>query len=680
MFDGGLITYADPEDIEISAATVSINFETDVPGKLIKRSGRGDQSTMTGNHVDQIVKWSHQDLAAPVWVFFEPQENKIKECAADFTSISTIKDLSTGTPATTIEINNYGRQIRFANGLNKKAGIYQKIDREFFFGNYTVDSFIYDDATLLLPTTWDMEVVTDAGDGMRQSGFYNYKFVPVYDGVQEHPLPEASSSFELTSDDKTLKVGLKLDKSGDFNPRITSIKLYRSFSDTATGNLDPVYYHIFTIPVKSKADHEDVIGSAVSVRSLGTGYFYHSKLTNSDSFGGHWGDDEWDLIISQGGNTHEIDHDGTSFPSSGLFALVNGNYNWTNAEKGFDKVSNTYWQFDEHTTNDGNQFQSSGFSAGKDVLYKSSWDYRSGEADGSVIYKTSGPAIEEVVVNSKNKVVRVSNDITQTGTFTIDITDGYRYEISGDDVTLWFYDMHYNDRALHPLGRKKKVTVNHKYSVHLAGRQFVGNVRLDPGGDDEDHDDWVIYSSLQQLDILPIVNYIQIKDLQGGEITGLTNHLGSLVVFMERGIYRLDVPTIDPSRFSLVESEENIGCIAPNSIVTVAGQTFFAGQDNAYVIDPGFNINPITEPIKDIYQASADLEDSRFFYDPKKARILCRFGSDIRNIYCFDMVKARQGKAVWYQFDLGAIHGADIFAIDQDMNIFSITNTQSGTP
>ena len=113
VFDGGLVTFADPEDIEDKAATVSINFETDVPGKLIKRQGRGDQATMSGRHVDQIVKWTHQDLAAPIWVIFEPQEAKIIQCATNFTSIADIKDLSTGTPATTIEINNYGNRNMF---------------------------------------------------------------------------------------------------------------------------------------------------------------------------------------------------------------------------------------------------------------------------------------------------------------------------------------------------------------------------------------------------------------------------------------------------------------------------------------------------------------------------------------------------------------------------------------
>ena len=203
----------------------------------------------------------------------------------------------------------------------------------------------------------------------------------------------------------------------------------------------------------------------------------------------------------------------------------------------------------------------------------------------------------------------------------------------------------------------------------MAGRQFVGNVRLDPDTEAEDHEDWIIYSSVLQPDILPITNYIQIKDTQGGAITGLAQHLGALVVFMEKGIYRLDVPSTNPANFSLMESEENFGCIAPNSILQVGSDLFFAGTENAYVIDSGFNIFPITEPIKDIYQAATNIENSRFFHDPKKNRILCRFGDDKQNIYALDILRQ-----AWYQLDMGSTDVADLFAIDESLNVYSITN------
>jgi hypothetical protein len=144
---------------------------------------------------------------------------------------------------------------------------------------------------------------------------------------------------------------------------------------------------------------------------------------------------------------------------------------------------------------------------------------------------------------------------------------------------------------------------------------------------------------------------------------------------MERGIYRLDIPSTNPGDFSLIESEDNFGCIAPNSIVTVGAQTFFAGADNVYVMDSGFNISPISEPIKNVYQAKTNLKNSKFFYDPKKARLLCRFGDDKQNIYSFDIQAARGGKAIWYQLDMGSSDVVDTFAIDEDLDVYTITNS-----
>ena len=132
IFDGGLVTNADPEDIQESAAISSVNFETDVPGKLVKRTGRGSTSTINSDHVGNITKWTNQDLANPVWVYFETQGDKIKTCAANFTSAA---DVSTITGSGNVQISNFGRVLRFANDLANKAGIYQTIDRQFFFGS-----------------------------------------------------------------------------------------------------------------------------------------------------------------------------------------------------------------------------------------------------------------------------------------------------------------------------------------------------------------------------------------------------------------------------------------------------------------------------------------------------------------------------------------------------------------
>jgi len=675
VFDGGLVTYADPEDLPNTAATTSVNFETDVPGKLVKRQGRGAAVTLTGNHVGQILKWTHEDLANPVWIYFEPQTKKLRKCAANFTSAANVASLATA--VTDVEFSNYGRKLRFANGLDEKSGIYQHIDREFFFGEHTWDALYYDNGMMELPATWDLLAVEEIEGGMKQSGYYNYKFVPVFDGNQESPLPEgAGLTHESTEDDLTLKVGIQLStQANDFNPRITSIKVYRSYSDTATGNLDAVYYHIHTIPLNTKADSDDILGSS-TVTPMDN-WFYSDDLPATTAYWGGYANSEgyrhWIMRDSYPGTSYEVDtYTVANYPGPGMLKMaapfpadknrLNGRWSFYQSfDDGYSATAYTLLAEGDY-----------GGYYGKNLIFNNSWDWRTGEADGWVIY-SDAESLDAIATGSSEKFIQLSDDLTQTGDFDVDISDGYRYAISGDDVTLWFYDYANTDRSLHPLGTKTKTTVNYKYSVYASGRNFVGNVRLDPDGEAEDHADWIIYSELGQPDVLPIVNYIQIKDTQGGQITGLTKHMGELAVFMSRGVYRLSVSS-DPRHFALIESDENIGCIAPNSIITVAGQTFFAGLDNAYVIDSSFNIQPITEPIKDIYQGSSNLEESRFFYDPKKARILCRFGSNTQNIYSFDIIKAREGQAIWSLMDLGANTGASIFAIDENLNVFSITN------
>ena len=683
IFDGGLVTNADPEDIDKTAAIVSTNFETDVPGKLVKRQGRAASVEISGDLVNQIVKWTSQDLAASIWVYYETQNDKLRKCAANFTSAADIKTLDATT--THVQINNFGRRLRFATGIMNKAGIYQKIDRKFFFGSKDLSGnnavFDYDNAVPTLPGVWENQAITEIGAGAKAPGFYYYKFVPVFDGNQEHPLPEGFSFAEITNESKTLRVGLKVNKGSgstggveNFNPRITAIKVYRSYSATATGNLDPVFYHISTIPLSTKDGHEDDIGT-LSVEPMDN-KFYFSNLVNND---GVTVDDG--MVNAWGsGNTFTIHFNATAndsgyevdtsadFPTDNRFIMNNS---WGTTDK-----FNTVWTLKEDDTQNNNQYYSyfnRGGFCGKNCVVNTNWAWHSGEMDGAVLYSAS-PAIEQVVIDSMDGALKLSDDLTQTSAFTATLTDGYRYEISSDDITIHFYDYALNDQSLHPLGNKTKVTVNHKYATYLGGRLFVGNVRLDPDGDSEDHQDWIIYSELLQPDVLPIVNYIQIKDSQGGQITGLGKHLGSLVVFMERGVYRLDVPSTDPSQFSLLEEEENFGCVAPNSIITIGSQTFFAGEDNAYVIDPGFSISPITEPIKDVYQGKSNLEQSRFFYDPKKSRMLCRFGSDKQNIYSFDIRQSRSGKAVWSQLDMGSTDVADLFAIDDNLDVYTITN------
>ena len=672
IFDGGLITHADPEDIPNTAATESKNFELDVPGKLAKRTGRGSATTMTGDHPGQMMKWVNPKLAAAVWLYYETQTHKIRTCAADFGTNTDVKALThtNENPVPDIQINNFGHILRFANGLYNKPGIYQNIDREYFFGGYDpAAALVYDDAPPSYPTTWTYGTITDEinSNGTHAAGFYYYKFVPVFDGIQEAPFGETYAYKEITGTGKGINVPITFN-TANWNKRITSIKVYRSYAATATGDLEPVYYHIKTIPISTKSTHED--NDAYTASYIGN--VVYQKDFNFSSYEPSGSTHYW---IKVGSDWYHI---ADSLSSNTNVAIVDKYYNSGSLETfaGFadgDEIWDGNWGIYTGTSTAVTNYENASAVAsgtdgyaGRNVVFNDSWDWAPLERNDWTA--TVGSQTQKIVATI-TKAVKVNSQFTAyTSNGTATLNDGYYFTISGTNVTLVISDWGVADGSLHPLNALDKVAVNYKYGVYIGGRNFVGNVRLDPDGESEDHEDWIIYSEIQQPDILPIVNYIQIKDTQGGAITGLSKHLGDLIVFMEKGVYRLDVPSTNPGNFSLMEAEENFGCVAPNSIVNVGGSTFFAGKDNAFMLDAGFNIEAITEPIKDIYQAATNIENSRFIYDPKKNRVLCRFGDDKVNIYALDI-----NLGAWYQLDMGS-SAVDLFAIDESLNIFSITN------
>ena len=204
-----------------------------------------------------------------------------------------------------------------------------------------------------------------------------------------------------------------------------------------------------------------------------------------------------------------------------------------------------------------------------------------------------------------------------------------------------FFDAGLNNGVPQPYPDDFKVRTNYKYSQMIGDRLFVGNVRLDPGVLNEDHPDWVVYSESGMPDILPITNFIQIKDQQGGQITGMNKILDSLVVFMTRGIFRLDVTSsASPSSWSLMEADKNIGCIAPKSIISAKDNLFFASYDNIYQITPDFRFHPITLAIRNKYQEESNLENTKIFYDITRDRLICSFGDNRITNYIYSLDNA----------------------------------------
>lgn len=251
--------------------------------------------------------------------------------------------------------------------------------------------------------------------------------------------------------------------------------------------------------------------------------------------------------------------------------------------------------------------------------------------------------------NSKNRVI--------SGTDT-------SWDTNGNEHTLTVVDAGLGATANSPLSGVTSLDSRYKFSDTVSGRTFGCNVNLfDDFGENNAYDDMVIYSELQQPDVLPISNYIKLNDLQGGAIVGVAGLMADLVVFAERGIFRLNIPSGDPTAWSLIESEPNLGCSNSHSIKKWKNGVFFAGIDNIYYITPNFEFVAISENWRDDYQSStttltetvvqngSDTEgDVVIEIDNNSERLLVRTPGDPYRVRIMDLNAFAQQKLIWYDY------------------------------
>jgi len=677
-FDRGINSQDNPE--ATGKFTDCVNFDIDKRGKLVKRPKSDMIKQDFTETVKRAVKWVHNQLSGgSSWVTFikDGSSDKIARYNGDFTGKTDVKTLSGTAGSETTRFIPFTESVRFANGITRKPGILQWIDRQWFFGNYNNWSsggdnsdFVYDDATPSYPTTWEHQTVTEDATGSNPTGYYYYKFVPVFDGYQEAVLPNSYSRYVLSNANKTLKIPIKFNTS-DWNKRITSIKVYRSYSPTTAGDIEPVYYHIKTIPVNTESDHED---REVYNSSMHGGFVYDPDFDFSSYSNGTY----WIYLVN---NLYRI----SSVPTNHI-AIVdkvhdNSSLGTYTGIEDDDKMWAGFYEIYAGTSTAPPDIESTSATtdgsngyAGRDVVYNNS--IQSSDAQ----YKDWVASIGSnniVITDSQDDILKLNTNVSSySNSISVYLQDNYYYAVSGSNITLNFYDYGLLDGSPHPLASIEKINVNYKYGLKSGGRFYCGNVRLDPDSEAEDHKDWIIFSELNQPDILPISNFIQLDDLQGGEITGIDEIRGDIVVFMERGIFRLNVPSSDPTSWSLRESDQFHGCIAPDSIVKVGSNTFYAGRENVYTLDGNFEAVGIGNDIKDEYQGISNLENSEFHYDPTKNRLLCKFGNTTDTVYIFDIDRyLNGGYTTWTKYTFSGAYAPNHFIQDELQKIYTINET-----
>lgn len=234
-----------------------------------------------------------------------------------------------------------------------------------------------------------------------------------------------------------------------------------------------------------------------------------------------------------------------------------------------------------------------------------------------------------------------SNQVQENDIDLFQITDSgnlsQTYVPSTGALTIGFTDKGEADGSLAKVPDGTITDLRWLYSENHGGRMFVGNVLLDPSGINEYYPDMINFSEAGMPATIPIINFIRIRDPEGGGVQGLKSMGDSLIVFMEYGIYRLRIPSIDPSSYSVLESNEFIGCVAPRSIVKVEDKVYFCGNNNIYAIDASFNITPIGSSILNKWVAETEKVKTIASYDPIKEVVLFRFGRVKPDLYEFNI-------------------------------------------
>ena len=188
-----------------------------------------------------------------------------------------------------------------------------------------------------------------------------------------------------------------------------------------------------------------------------------------------------------------------------------------------------------------------------------------------------------------------------------------------------------------------------QYAKILKGRLFYANLMLDVGDKNEAQNDWVGYSELSAFDVRPVSNVLPFPDREGGQITGLSDLFGRLIIFKPQAIFVLDVvDPANPTTWVRKESKYNIGNIAPEGIVEVHDSVYFVHHDGIYRLDANTvassTLTPsvmekITLPIEDQFLLADSKKAVKGIYDQKNNELLFTWDqSNAQKVWAYHVI------------------------------------------
>jgi len=300
---------------------------------------------------------------------------------------------------------------------------------------------------------------------------------------------------------------------------------------------------------------------------------------------------------------------------------------------------------------------------------------------------------ERVIDDQEQKAIHLKEPVyaeyvVQNYGYTLMLpTDGLYYaedasilDASSNNIDYRFYDNDLTGPATaHPYPGEPSLKQNCQFAIILENILFTGRLVLDPGGENEIHEDWIGFSEVGCYDACPVSNVEPVPDREGGPVTGLGAIFGSLAPLKKHAIMRKDI--VDPANsatWRMYETKYNRGNIAPLGVLLVGDKFIIISYDGIYLID--LNIltssettplieNRISEPINDIFLALdpiSEVPNIKSVYDAINTEAIFQFKEGV--IWAYNIVTEK-----WRRIVSGV--NIDVASLDENGNALIFDNS-----
>lgn len=662
----GMYTAVDQPDLPKGEGHADLieNYYLDRFGKLRKRDGTLEVSTnldaLGVTNIRGMLRFIDDRLSSDAeWIAV------VYDASAEMRVYTSTDGLTWAqqigiTPKEAIAITSWtviNGVLRLAHGLTLQRW-YGYIDVDDFFHNQydPTDAWTWDTRQPRYPTTWTYAALTNVdpsdqlvnlfvGGGSLIPGFYRYKVVPVFDGIQEALFAADNISIEIPDASQKSMTMLQMTfDTDDWNNRIQSLNIYRAYSEDTDRSEDAAYQLSDSISTRN----DPAVESLTDVRTMEDRAYLPDEAFGVDDyiFSGtgtigspNVSDIKYGLTL--GDNLLALEGDVLSntatviITTSDVWELSKyANVAWT--LKKYVCTSGGTWTGATTTTEDSG---TNGWGGIRVWLSDADADanYANGDLVGRIIeYDTAGTAKYGVITHNHKLVLALSVGVISANpakgsALTVNFGN-VMWTVAATVVTMYWCDYGRADKGAHQLDGVTSITAAARYNVIWKGRMYGQYVKVTKAdASTETLASAVAYTEVGQFDVYPADFLIQPDTDRGGIGQGVEviEEADMLALFYRADVEFLKVPHPDPQSWDKWSSGKGIGLVAPLAKAKTPVGVFFCSDDGIYLINhTGSIVGPVSLPIQDSYLTAVASSSSSFTatYYPQQRQVWFSFG------------------------------------------------------